>query len=99
MAPKPRHVPTRTCIGCRQHAGKRDLVRIVRTPTGDVRIDPTGRAPGRGAYIHSNRACWEKALKGATMNRTLKITLSTEDAAALHAYAEALPSGEETSNS
>ena len=99
MAPQPRHVPIRTCIGCRQPAAKRDLVRIVRTSAGGIGVDPTGRAPGRGAYIHSNRACWEKALKGATINRTLKISLSTEDAAALHAYAEALPSGEETSNS
>lgn len=99
MPPRPRHLPTRTCIGCRQPATKRDLVRVVRTPEGTVRVDVTGRAPGRGAYIHPDRACWEKALKGATINRTLKTTLSTEDAAALHAYAEALPTGEETSNS
>lgn len=97
MAPRARHVPIRTCIGCRQAAAKRELVRIVRTPAGEVRVDPTGRAPGRGAYIHADRACWEKALKGATMNRTLKITLTTNDAAVLRAYAAALPSGEEPS--
>lgn len=99
MPPRPKHIPARTCIGCRQPGTKRELVRIVRTPDGAVAVDPTGRAPGRGAYLHPARACWEKALKGATMNRTLRTTLSHEDAAALRTYSEALPAGEETSNS
>jgi uncharacterized protein len=92
---KPRHVPQRTCIGCRQEQGKRTLVRVVRSPDGHVRIDSTMRANGRGAYLHANRLCWEKALKGATMNHALRTTTAKEDIEALRAFAQALPDDEE----
>ncbi|MGE0702010.1 MAG: RNase P modulator RnpM [Hyphomicrobiaceae bacterium] len=91
---KPRHVPQRTCIACRQEAGKRSLVRVVRTPDQRVAVDPSGKANGRGAYVHANRACWEKALKGATMKNALKITLAAEDVLALRAFGDALPAEE-----
>ncbi len=92
--PRARHVPQRTCIGCREEAGKRALVRIVRTPDGRVGVDRTGRANGRGAYIHGEAACWEKALRGATIERALKISPSGEDVEALRAYGMALPAQE-----
>src|SRR5260221_13903180 len=90
----PRHVPQRTCIGCRQEAGKRALVRIVRTAEQRVVVDPSGRANGRGAYVHATRACWEKALKGATMKNALKVIPASEDVDALRAFANALPAEE-----
>lgn len=91
-----RHVPVRTCIGCRQEAGKRALVRIVRTPEQRLVVDPSGRANGRGAYLHVERRCWEKALKGGTIGYALKFTPAREDVEALRAFADALPEESET---
>jgi predicted RNA-binding protein YlxR (DUF448 family) len=94
---RPRHVPQRTCICCRQEAAKRSFVRIVRTPEGRMQVDPTGRANGRGAYLHNSRSCWEKALKGSTISHVLKINPAREDIEALRAYALALPAEESES--
>ena len=88
---KPRHVPQRTCIGCRQEAGKRALIRIVRHPGERVAVDETGKANGRGAYLHQDRACWERALKGGTLSYALKVSPVKEDVEALRAFAMALP--------
>jgi predicted RNA-binding protein YlxR (DUF448 family) len=90
-------VPRRTCIACRQEEGKRQLVRIVRTPDQRLIVDPTGRANGRGAYLHPVRSCWEKALKGATMKNALKFTPVPEDVEALRAFGMALPATESDS--
>jgi len=89
-----RHVPQRTCIACRQEAGKRALIRIVRTPDQRIEIDETGRANGRGAYLHPVRACWVKALKGGTMKNALKIIPAPEDVERLRAFGETLPAEE-----
>ena len=89
--PRPKHVPIRTCIACRQEAGKRELVRVVRTSSGSAQVDPTGKLAGRGAYICRVRACWEQALQGQRLGGALKTTLSTENLAALRAYAATLP--------
>ncbi|MBE7519711.1 MAG: YlxR family protein [Thermoflexaceae bacterium] len=89
--PRPRHVPQRTCIGCREEAGKRALIRIVRTADGRLLIDPSGKANGRGAYLHQSRACWEKALKRGTIAHALKFTPAKEDVEALQAYGMSLP--------
>lgn len=89
--PKPRRVPQRTCIGCREEEGKRALIRIVRTPEQRVAVDESGKANGRGAYLHPLRSCWEKALRGGTIRYALKITPAQEDVEALRAFAVALP--------
>lgn len=89
--PKPRRVPQRTCIGCREEEGKRALIRIVRTPGQRVAVDESGKANGRGAYLHPLRTCWEKALRGGTIRYALKITPAQEDVEALRAFAVALP--------
>lgn len=89
--PRLRPTPQRTCIGCRAEQGKRTLIRIVRTPDGRVAVDETGRANGRGAYLHPLRACWVKALKGATMKNALKVSPALEDIEALHAFGMTLP--------
>ena len=57
--PRPKHVPQRTCVVCRSERGKRELVRIVRTPAGAVQVDPTGKVAGRGAYLCKARLCWQ----------------------------------------
>ncbi len=93
---RPRHLPTRTCIGCRTTGGKRAFIRIVRTPDLRIVIDTTGRANGRGAYLHAARICWEKALKGGTMERALKITPAKDDVEALRSFAMTLPTEEES---
>ncbi|MEO9256650.1 MAG: YlxR family protein [Tepidiformaceae bacterium] len=91
---KVRHIPQRTCIACRQEAGKRTLIRIVRTPEGAVQVDSAGRANGRGAYLHPLRQCWEKALKGGTIKNALKFNPAPDDVEALRAFGKALPAEE-----
>ncbi len=88
---RPRHVPQRTCVVCRQGKAKRELVRIVRTVAGRVEIDPTGKKSGRGAYLCQATECWSAALKRGALPRALKIeAIPEEDSGALHAYAEKL---------
>jgi uncharacterized protein len=89
--PRPKHVPLRTCIVCRQERGKRELVRIVRTPSASVQVDPTGKLAGRGAYLCRTRPCWEQALQGQRLSAALKTTLNAEDLAALRTFAATLP--------
>ncbi len=84
-----RHVPQRTCVGCRAVEGKRALVRVVRTPEGKVEVDPTGKRNGRGAYVHAQPSCWEAALKGS-LARALKATLSDDDRRTLEAFVSTL---------
>ena len=55
--------PQRTCIACRQMLDKRELCRVVRTPTGEIVLDDTGKLAGRGAYLCRNLACLQKAFK------------------------------------
>ncbi len=58
-----KHVPTRTCLGCRQRRPKRELVRLVRRADGVVSVDARGGGPGRGAYVCAEPGCTERALK------------------------------------
>ncbi|HEY3085932.1 MAG TPA: YlxR family protein [Candidatus Dormibacteraeota bacterium] len=64
-------VGTRTCVACRQEAGKGDLIRLVRRPDGSVEIDPGGRLSGRGAYVHATSECVEMARKRRSLERAL----------------------------
>ncbi|MGH2579632.1 MAG: RNase P modulator RnpM [Actinomycetota bacterium] len=79
----PHTEPERTCVGCRQAARKLDLIRIVRTPRGEVRVDADGRAPGRGAYVHADRACATAAIARGTLARSLRVGLRADEAARL----------------
>ena len=72
-------------MACREVLQKKSLIRIVRTP-GGIQIDPTGKLAGRGAYLHAQKSCWEKGLKGALAS-ALKTELSTTDREKLGAYA------------
>ncbi len=87
-----KHIPQRTCVGCREVQGKRQMVRVVRRADGQVGVDATGKAPGRGAYIHQRQSCWQSALKAGHLAHALRVTqLNADDRTALQAYAEALP--------
>ena len=70
--PKTGHEPARTCVACRHEAGKRTLVRFTRNSEGVVVEDPTGRAPGRGAYLHDDPDCRALALKKRSLERALR---------------------------
>ncbi len=87
---KRKHVPQRTCIACREVAGKRGLVRLVRTPEGVV-VDTTGKRAGRGAYLHEQRACWVRALEANLIARALRTKVDDEARQQLQAFYEALP--------
>ena len=90
---RPRHVPQRTCVACRQTNAKRQLVRIVRTPEGSVTIDPSGKRSGRGAYLCDSPECWQSALTRGVLIRALKIeSISPQDLAALNEFAQRLVS-------
>ena len=91
-----KHVPQRTCVGCRKVLPKRKMVRLVRTAEG-VQTDPTGKLPGRGAYLHDQRECWERGLKGA-LGHALKTTLTQADRARLEAFMNTLPADAEAEN-
>lgn len=84
-----RHIPQRTCVGCRTVQEKRTLLRVVRTPQG-VQVDPTGKLAGRGAYLHDRRTCWTQALKGS-LAHALKTELSDDDRERLNQTLETLP--------
>ncbi len=90
MIMRPKHVPQRTCIACRDVLPKRSLVRLVRTPEGVV-VDPTGKKTGRGAYLHDRRSCWEKALKSDLLERALKTELTNDERERLRAHGNSLP--------
>ena len=89
-----KHIPQRTCIGCRTVLSKRELIRIVRSDKG-IFVDPTGKAAGRGAYVHAIRKCWEQAIKGP-INNALRIELTANDREKLKEFMATLPATEET---
>jgi len=86
-----RHQPQRTCIGCGRILTKRALMRVVRTPDGRIVLDPTGKTPGRGAYLDHNRQCWLDALARKRFERALRVDLSEADRAMIQEYALQLP--------
>jgi predicted RNA-binding protein YlxR (DUF448 family) len=77
-------------VGCRQVLPKRSLIRIVRTSEG-VRVDTTGKAPGRGAYLHDQRSCWDKGLRGS-LAKALRTDLTPNDNDRLADYMEEMQS-------
>jgi predicted RNA-binding protein YlxR (DUF448 family) len=72
--------PERTCVGCRGRAPQRELVRLVAADPMGVRPDPTGKAPGRGAYLHPDAACLRLALRRGALAQALRTRLSDEEA-------------------
>ncbi|MFC1942097.1 RNase P modulator RnpM [Chloroflexota bacterium] len=71
-----RQIKQRTCVACRKIKNKLELIRLVRTPEGNIEIDSCGKKAGRGAYLCPNWECWEIALKGRQLEHTLRSSLS-----------------------
>jgi uncharacterized protein len=80
--------PMRTCVGCKERAEKGRLVRLVVAEGEGVRVDGTGSAPGRGAYVHRERACVEAAIARGALSRALRTGLNEQGAATLRADLE-----------
>jgi predicted RNA-binding protein YlxR (DUF448 family) len=85
----------RTCVGCRTVNPKRELIRVVRTAAGSVEPDPTGKKPGRGAYVHNDPDCWALAVQKRRLDHSLKTNLSDADRETLRKFAESLGLSEE----
>lgn len=68
-------IPQRTCIGCKEKKDKKDLIRIVKDKDGNITLDRTGKANGRGAYICDNIQCLEKAIKTKALARTFEMNI------------------------
>ena len=75
---KQRRIPERRCVGCGESFPKRELIRIVRTPEGEVTIDFTGRKNGRGAYLCMSLACFKKARKSGRISKALETPITDE---------------------
>ncbi len=88
-----RRIPQRTCLGCWGTRGKQELIRLVRTPEAAVVVDPTGKRPGRGAYLCPLRECWQRGLKGKGLERRLRVRLTPEARQRLQEFACSLPQG------
>ena len=71
-------LPERTCIGCNTKKTKNELIRIVRNKEGNIFVDKTGKANGRGAYICDNIECLEKAIKNNRLERNFEIKIDNE---------------------
>ena len=75
---KVKKVPQRKCIACQDKDNKKELIRIVKNKEGQIFLDKTGRANGRGAYICDSKICLEKAIKSKALNRAFKVEVSDE---------------------
>ena len=85
---KPKKIPMRMCVGCREMKEKKTLIRVVRSPEGDVSLDPTGKKSGRGAYVCPNPACLKKAVKARALERAFSAQIPAEIYARLEAEME-----------
>jgi predicted RNA-binding protein YlxR (DUF448 family) len=82
---RPRKPAIRTCIGCGTSEDKREIVRFVRTPDGTVEVDDTGKANGRGAYVHATLECFELAIRKRKIASALRANVSEDDIGRLRA--------------
>ncbi|WP_103895369.1 RNase P modulator RnpM [Caloramator fervidus] len=75
---KVKKIPMRMCLGCQEMKPKKELIRVVRSPEGEISIDMTGKKAGRGAYICKNKECLEKAIKAKRFEKALEVKISEE---------------------
>ena len=71
-------IPQRQCMGCRERREKRAMIRVVRTPEGEVTLDFSGKKNGRGAYLCPNPDCLKKAIRSKSLDRSLEVTIPQE---------------------
>ena len=76
--PKVKKIPQRQCVGCREMKEKRVLLRVVKSPEGDVSLDFGGRKPGRGAYVCHDVACLQRARKSRALERAFETAIPAE---------------------
>lgn len=70
--------PVRTCVCCRRRAEKDSFLRVVKTPEGNIELDPSGKKDGRGAYVCGNEACLKRLKKSKALSRAFKTEVSEE---------------------
>ena len=87
----PKKIPMRQCLGCREHKPKKELIRVVRSPEGEISLDFKGKLPGRGAYVCPQVACLSKARKARALERAFDTTLPPEVYEALEQQMEEVP--------
>ena len=75
---KPRKIPQRQCLGCREMGNKRDLIRVVRSPEGEISLDFKGKKPGRGAYVCPDPVCLARARKSRALERAFETAIPAE---------------------
>lgn len=75
---KPKKIPQRMCLGCNESKNKKDLVRVVKSPDGEISLDLTGKKPGRGAYVCRNVECLRKARKARKLEKAFSCQISDE---------------------
>ena len=88
---KPKKIPMRMCVGCREMKPKRELIRVVRSPEGEVSIDPVGKKPGRGAGSRSSGTHRRRAIRQKQLERQLEVSLTEEVAQSLQRTLDSLP--------
>lgn len=71
-------IPMRQCLGCREMKPKKELIRVVRSPEGEISLDFRGKANGRGAYVCPNAACLKKAVKARALERAFSAPIPQE---------------------
>lgn len=76
--PKVKKIPQRQCVGCREMKDKKSLLRVVRSPEGDVSLDFTGKKPGRGAYVCPQAECLKRARKTRALERAFETAIPPE---------------------
>ena len=75
---KPKKVPRRQCLGCREMKDKKALIRVVRSPEGEISLDFKGKKPGRGAYVCPDPACLAKVRKSRALERAFESAIPAE---------------------
>ena len=85
----PKKIPLRQCLGCREMKPKKELVRVVRSPAGELSLDLKGKANGRGAYVCRDPGCLKKAIRAKALERALETAIPEEIYAQLTAQMEA----------
>ncbi len=71
-------IPMRMCTGCHEMKPKKELIRVVKTPEGEIKVDFTGKLNGRGAYLCKNTECFEKAQKQKALSRAFETPITDE---------------------
>lgn len=94
---KPKKIPMRMCVGCREMKPKRELLRVVRSPEGEISFDLTGRKPGRGAYVCRSEACFNRAVKQKQLERAFSAPIDEGVRESLEKQIRDLPAPEEES--